>query len=177
MSLTSASRKARSVRWLTEFRDSDKRKGALQKQRPFSCTQAEQTIEPKNGSRGRIFLTQRRREAENAEEIANLQFYRSDPNNLLFHPLGDVLLQVNLMHGSLYSQDSEHFLRSRPLCVSACDIQLTNLGSNILRKRARAVYTAAGTGHNFKEVRWKFARRVQFKHRACFAIDTVNLLR
>ena len=29
-------------------------------------------IYPKNGSRGRIFLTQRRREAENAEKIANL---------------------------------------------------------------------------------------------------------
>ena len=29
-------------------------------------------INPKNGSRGRIFLTQRRREAENAEKIANL---------------------------------------------------------------------------------------------------------
>ena len=40
-------------------------------------------------------------------------------NNLSFHPLGDVLLQVNLMHSSLYSQDSEHSLRSRPLCVSA----------------------------------------------------------
>ena len=68
---------------------------------------------------GEFFLTQRRREAENAEKIANLEFYRSDPNNLLFHPLGDVLLQVNLMHSSLYSQDSEHSLRSRPLCVSA----------------------------------------------------------
>ena len=68
---------------------------------------------------GEFFLTQRRREAENAEEIANLYFCRSDLNNLLFHPLGDVLLQVNLMHRSLYSQDSEHSLRSRPLCVSA----------------------------------------------------------
>ena len=29
-------------------------------------------LDPKNGSRGRIFLTQRRREAENAEKIANL---------------------------------------------------------------------------------------------------------
>ena len=43
---------------------------------------------------GDFFLTQRRREAENAEKIANLQFYRSDPNNLLLHPLGDVLLIV-----------------------------------------------------------------------------------
>ena len=31
-----------------------------------------ETLEPKNGSRGRILLTQRRREAENAEKIANL---------------------------------------------------------------------------------------------------------
>ena len=39
-----------------------------------------------------VFLTQRRREAENAEKIESLWFYRSDLNNLLFHPLGDVLL-------------------------------------------------------------------------------------
>ena len=33
---------------------------------------AHSSLNPKNGSRGRIFLTQRRREAENAEKIANL---------------------------------------------------------------------------------------------------------
>ena len=68
---------------------------------------------------GEVFLTQRRREAENAEKIENLWFYRSDLNNLLFHPLGDVLLQRNLMNSSSYSQNSRHSLRSQPLCGSA----------------------------------------------------------
>ena len=68
---------------------------------------------------GEVFLTQRRREAENAEKIEDLWFYRSDLNNLLFHPLGDVLLQRNLMRSSSYSQNSRHSLRSQPLCGSA----------------------------------------------------------
>ena len=68
---------------------------------------------------GEVFLTQRRRDAENAEKIENLWFYRSDLNNLLFHPLSDVLLQRNLMHSSSYSQNSRHSLRSQPLCGSA----------------------------------------------------------
>ena len=68
---------------------------------------------------GEVFLTQRRRDAENAEKIENLGFYRSDLNNLLFHPLGDVLLQRNLMHSSSYSQNSRQSLRSQPLCGSA----------------------------------------------------------
>ena len=68
---------------------------------------------------GEVFLTQRSRDAENAEKIENLGFYRSDLNNLLFHPLGDVLLQRNLMHSSSYSQNSRHSLRSQPLCGSA----------------------------------------------------------
>ena len=90
----------------------------MQSSSPFAASRSG-SGNPKFGSRGRIFLTQRRREAENAEKIANLQFYRSAPDDKLFHPLGDDLLQVNLMHGSLYSQDSEHSLRSRSLCVSA----------------------------------------------------------
>ena len=68
---------------------------------------------------GEVFLTQRRRDAENAEKIENLGFYRSGLNNLLFHPLGDVLLQRNLMHSSSYSQNSRQSLRSQPLCGSA----------------------------------------------------------
>ena len=40
-------------------------------------------------------LTQRRREAENAERISNVDFYGSEKKNLLFKTLGDVLLKVN----------------------------------------------------------------------------------
>ena len=78
-----------------------------------------ESLDLKTAVGGEVFLTQRSRDAENAEKIENLWFYRSDLNNLLFHPLGDVLLQRNLMHSSSYSQNSRHSLRSQPLCGSA----------------------------------------------------------
>ena len=49
------------------------RRSNRRKHNPGDNTNADiPTTQPKNGSRGRIFLTQRRREAENAEKIANL---------------------------------------------------------------------------------------------------------
>ena len=96
---------------------SARRTSSIGKQGPymFYCT----CLNLKTAVGGEVFLTQRSRDAENAEKIENLWFYRSDLNNLLFHPLGDVLLQRTLMHSSSYSQNSRHSLRSQPLCGSA----------------------------------------------------------
>ena len=65
-----------------------------------------------------------------------MQFYRSELNNLLFHPLGDVLLQVDSMHSSSYSQNSRHSLR---LCVRKLRPQLPFLGLTQRSQRLRSI--------------------------------------
>ena len=94
-------------------------RGACPREGPMKPLPCSHCFILKTAVGGEVFLTQRRRDAENAEKIENLGFYRSDLNNLLFHPLGDVLLQRNLMHSSSYSQNSRQSLRSQPLCGSA----------------------------------------------------------